>query len=268
MSSTLPGWCFDNNYSHAENGRIWIVWDPAVSVIIFSKSSQLILCSVQISDSSPSFAVAFVYAHNTEIQRRTLWTEINRLSSTSPLSLTPWIISDALAVFDPSGDSYHTPCLIDLDSSMPSSKKAFKYFTFLTSHPNYLAKFQEAWNDPDLWKVLIIFIKKAKDSLAKLESIQEALLRNPMQSLCIEESEARKVWNFFADAQESFFRQKSRLRWLKDGDANTTFFHKVVVANQARNAIRILWDSQGTTIDDISQIKEMIIAYYTFLLDS
>ena len=77
---------------------------------------------------------------------------------------------------------------------------------------------------------------------------------------------ARKDWIFFAKAQESFYRQKSRIRWMEDGDTNTSFFFKSVVANHGRNCIKLLRDDDGESIQNVAQIKEMLINYYQNLL--
>lgn len=67
LDSTLPSWRLDTNYCCSELGRIWIVWDPSVSVLVFKKTDQLMVCSVKLSGLATSFAVAFVYGRNTEI---------------------------------------------------------------------------------------------------------------------------------------------------------------------------------------------------------
>lgn len=52
---------------------------------------------------------------------------------------------ESFAIFDPPGDSDHSPCLIDNDATMERSKKSFKYFSFLSTHPTFKEKMVEAW---------------------------------------------------------------------------------------------------------------------------
>lgn len=65
-----------------------------------------------------------------------------------------------------------------------------------------------------------------------------------------------------------FYRQKSRVRWLSEGDANTAFFHRAILANQARNCIKFLRGSEGQRIDNQAQIKDMTVSYFQNLLGS
>ena len=62
--------------------------------------------------------------------------------------------------------------------------------------------------------------------------------------------------------------QKPRIRWLREGDSSTKFFHRVVLANQSWNAIRYLRDHTGLRIYNQQQIKGMAWAYFKNLLGS
>ena len=46
LGAVAPGWRFDNNYSVASGGRIWLMWSQNLSVVIYLKTEQLILCGV------------------------------------------------------------------------------------------------------------------------------------------------------------------------------------------------------------------------------
>lgn len=367
LQSTFPGWKWITNYSHSEGGRIWVVWDPSISVFCFKQSAQLVMCGVFVPASNESFSVTFVYAFNTVIQRRALWDELTFIAHHSPARFRPWLtvgdfnqillaaehhsetphnlpingmnelhnclveneisdlasrgvfytwyngrpedpvlrkldralvneewsssFPDSVAIFDPPGDSDHSPCLVITDASVEASKKSFKYFSFFSTHPSFLEKLSEAWVlEVCVGSKLFMFgqrmkkIKlackllnksgfgnlqqKTKDSLASLESLQATLLTNPSSGLFREEFVLRQKWNFFSQALEGFFKQKSRIRWLQDGDANTAFFHKAVLAHQATNCIKYLRGSDGQRIENMAQIKDMTVDYFRSLLGS
>jgi len=362
LASTLPGWKMDSNYCCSDLGRIWIVWDPSVSVLIFKKSEQMILCSIKVPNVAISFAVAFVNGKNSEFERRMVWEEISVVASSSPLIFTHWLLmgdynqiaassehysvsqstfslrgldifqeclrdndlahlpsrgvfytwsnhqqanpilrkldralgngmwfnsfSTAIVVFEPPGDSDHSPCVIHLVNQSVSSKKSLKYFSFLATHHSYLSSIGDAWEKKTLIGSCMFMLRerlkhsklacralnmsgfgnlqqKTKGALIQLEDIQRMLFSNPSGSLFRQEHVARKNWDFFSLALESFYRQKSRIRWLLEGDANTRFFHRAVIAHQAINLIKYLRGDDNSKIENVNQIKDMIVAYYS-----
>ncbi|VVA96481.1 unnamed protein product [Arabis nemorensis] len=107
---------------------------------------------------------------------------------------------------------------------------------------------------------------RTKEAFESLKRIQEELLANPNQRLFEEERDSREAWDVLAKAEELFFKQKSGIRWLMEGDANTSFFHKAVQIHQNQNAIRYLRTEMGERISNPAQIKDMIINYYKALL--
>lgn len=62
--------------------------------------------------------------------------------------------------------------------------------------------------------------------------------------------------------EESFLRQNSRIQWLKEGDQNTGFFHRVVKVKQSKSKIISLVDVDGTVITAAEDIKIEILHHY------
>ena len=60
-----------------------------------------------------------------------------------------------------------------------------------------------------------------------------------------EERDLNKELQELRLAEKSFFKHKSRIQWLQEGDQNTKFFHGVMAAKQKENTIRTLTDSRG-----------------------
>ena len=50
--------------------------------------------------------------------------------------------------------------------------------------------------------------------------------------------EAREEFKKWALMEETSWRQKSREIWLKEGDKNTGFFHKMTNSNRRRNCLK------------------------------
>ena len=90
----------------------------------------------------------------------------------------------------------------------------------------------------------------------ELEIIQMLILNTGVGEDQIEkERNISKELHDLMVAEESLFRQKSRIQWLLEGDQNIRFFHNMVAARQHRNSIKSLTNSNGNklvTFDDIS----------------
>ncbi|KAJ6722196.1 hypothetical protein OIU74_006903, partial [Salix koriyanagi] len=48
--------------------------------------------------------------------------------------------------------------------------------------------------------------------------------------------------------EEAYYKQKSKVQWLKLGDQNTSFFHRSLIQRQSRNTVHNLVDDDGNQI--------------------
>ena len=61
-----------------------------------------------------------------------------------------------------------------------------------------------------------------------------------------------------AHLDETSWRQKSRVLWLKEGDSNIKFFHKIANSNRHRNFMEKI-EVEGTTYHRDSDIREKVV---------
>ncbi|KAJ0262857.1 hypothetical protein HA466_0033230 [Hirschfeldia incana] len=199
------------------------------------------------------------------------------------------IFPDAVSVFEAPGESDHSPAVVSFSSQPQTRKCSFKYFSFLASHPSFKEEMLKAWEEsiPVGSKMYSLGqrLKKAKatcrrlnkegfgniqqrasEALEALKAVQLQMLSSPSDSLFRQKFVAHKKWQFFESAQEIFFSRKARIRWLDCGDANTKFFYKAVVAHQMRNCVTYLMDGGGLRVFNMSQIKDMTVAFFHNLL--
>lgn len=66
--------------------------------------------------------------------------------------------------------------------------------------------------------------------------------------------------------KESFFKEKSRVKWMKEDDRNTKFFHKTIKVHNGRNKILRLQNEEGIMIEDYSQVQAMAADFFEKLV--
>ena len=65
--------------------------------------------------------------------------------------------------------------------------------------------------------------------------------------------------------EEIIWKQKSRKLWLREGDRNTSFFHKSTVQHRQQNKIYRLKARDGTILEEQRPIEHELIRYYSEL---
>nr|XP_027075913.1 uncharacterized protein LOC113699764 [Coffea arabica] len=61
----------------------------------------------------------------------------------------------------------------------------------------------------------------------------------------------------------AFWKQKSGIKWLKEGDANTAFFHAIVKQRRNKNFIARIKEKSGTWLESAELIKDSTIDFYS-----
>ena len=77
-----------------------------------------------------------------------------------------------------------------------------------------------------------------------------------------------KIFHDLALAEEGFLKQKSRIQWLKLGDHNSNFFHKVIKARNLMNSIKSITLENGYRSEDPETIKQEVVNHFHSVLDS
>ncbi|OMO51727.1 Endonuclease/exonuclease/phosphatase [Corchorus capsularis] len=137
--------------------------------------------------------------------------------------------------------SDHSPALLRLDNALAPSPKPFKFFNFWTQHENYLKIVEQSWSEP------------VNGNPIKIFSAQPEMIAKEKQTVA--------ELNTLILAEEEFFKQKSRIQWLKAGDQNTGFFHKIVKAKQSKGTIKLLCGSNNERLESTAEISNEALNY-------
>ncbi|RVW58950.1 Retrovirus-related Pol polyprotein from transposon RE1 [Vitis vinifera] len=62
--------------------------------------------------------------------------------------------------------------------------------------------------------------------------------------------------------EEVQWRQKSRVKWIKERDCNSKFFHRVATGRRSRKFIKSLISERGETLNNIEVISEEIVNFF------
>lgn len=66
--------------------------------------------------------------------------------------------------------------------------------------------------------------------------------------------------------EECFKRQKSRETWLKEGDKNTKYFHRITVENRSKNKIMEINKEDGIITQSLEEINNEAVSLFEEIL--
>ncbi|XP_026460828.1 uncharacterized protein LOC113361980 [Papaver somniferum] len=153
------------------------------------------------------------------------------------------------------------------------------------SHPEFLSVVQESWSTKIDGDPAFTFMKKLKDLKRILNDWNWRVFGNVQAKLKeaeVKVMEAMQVSDndpFNSDALENLIkaqndhanrkvqlntlmRRKVRVKWVKEGGSNTSFFHTNLKIRSSSNLISELEDSEGNVILDQTKIAEALVSHF------
>ncbi|KAJ9536709.1 hypothetical protein OSB04_un000094 [Centaurea solstitialis] len=174
--------------------------------------------------------------------------------------------------FKPQGISDHALGILEINVAQSIKKRGFKFENFVADHPEFISVVSNEWKTPVFGSFMHKFVthlkhlkhplrklrgrygdisKRVEDVRSTLNVIQLAVDLDPTNRMI--KGELRKARMDYEQArldEESFYRQRAKVRWLKEGDSNTKFFHNTVKERRNRNYIRSILDADGNFVRD------------------
>lgn len=93
------------------------------------------------------------------------------------------------------------------------------------------------WNQKDFGN---IFEENNSVEIKMLE-LNKAMINDGFHKYKSEQADKyHMVWENLCKEEEIFWRQKSSIQWLKEGEKNTRFFHRSTMADKAHNRISMI----------------------------
>ena len=166
--------------------------------------------------------------------------------------------------------SDHRPVLVDI-LSKPTRKRTFKFNKRWLESEEIQQVILDGWNSPELspnanimdhisycMKALAQWKRERDLNSAKLVEDLKAKVDNlysDNDATTEEIAEALKELTDVLKAEEQFWKRKSRILWLLEGDLNTKFFNAITKKRRARNKITSLIDSEGNLVEEEEKIS-------------
>nr|GEU87601.1 hypothetical protein [Tanacetum cinerariifolium] len=171
------------------------------------------------------------------------------------------------AQFLPFVASDHTFAVVEIPVMSRAKPRPFKFANFLADKEEFLPIIKNVWDSHIPRHVMFTVVSKLKllkKPLRKLKVTQGDLAKKVAESrheservqtmkvddshnsvLRNKEIECLKMYKDAMRDEESMLKQRAKVTWLSEGDANTKFFHKTVKGNSNRNRIENIEDMEG-----------------------
>jgi hypothetical protein len=189
---------------------------------------------------------------------------------TSPSWTISYPTTFAYPLVKPTSD--HVPCVVVFNTKIPKAK-VFRIENHWMQHSKFKQIVQAAWNIP------AGYVDSAKNINAKFKNLSRSLklweknlpclknliakvnevialfdLMEEFRTLSVTEWDLRDTLKTHLIAllqnQKSYWKQRGKIKWVKLGDANTSFFHTKATINYRHNYISKLQNSNQAEVYD------------------
>eukprot|EP00253_Pinus_taeda_P010222 PITA_10222 len=154
----------------------------------------------------------------------------------------------------PALGSDHWSIRLEVDIKANLGKKPFRFETFWLRHLDFVGKLEEWWQQSTAQgrEMEEIQQKIINEGRTEESSVKEGIILGKLE-------ERRKQ-------EEVLRRQKSRIKWLREGERNTIFFHQAMVHHRQRNKIFSIKNENGERIMEQKGIEGVLMDYHKGIL--
>ncbi|GKD28836.1 RNA-directed DNA polymerase, eukaryota, reverse transcriptase zinc-binding domain protein [Tanacetum coccineum] len=193
----------------------------------------------------------------------------------------------AHGVFLPYTVSDHSPDVLHIKNGFPKKKNSFRFSNFVADKEEFINLVKEVWNVDihgcHMYKLVkkLKMLKKPLKNLswkqgnvfenvvalkARLKSIQAGMDKNPHDAIL--KNEAVCILNEYVEAAKDemkMFHQKAKVKWLKEGDKNTAFFHCIIKSRRSKNRVEYIKDDDGVSYNGEAVPEQFVKHFENFL---
>ncbi|KAL2930420.1 hypothetical protein RDABS01_035830 [Bienertia sinuspersici] len=193
------------------------------------------------------------------------------------------------AIFLPEGISDHCPALVRRINDDSEGKKPFKYYRMWREAEGYKEQVKMAWEGKDQGSPMFEItgkLRRVKTWLKELNRVgfstiqadayqaYQQMIKAQQQAhnfpndvgIAEAEKEAVREYKSKQKIYDQFLQQKAKCQWIREGDSNTSLFHKSIKQRRLQNTIYAIKDCNGVLQDNPSSIAGAFLEYYQNLL--
>ncbi|XP_062009553.1 uncharacterized protein LOC133726094 [Rosa rugosa] len=187
----------------------------------------------------------------------------------------------------PPSDSDHVPILLQA-STVPLAKRPrhhrFKFEAHWLQHGECDGVVKQAWQTDVYGHLMYQLTENIFYTRMKLDAwqkktfkgrqmtmlgirarLEELLDVNLTTSVLLEKKQLMEKLQTLLSQEESFWKQRAKVTWLKEGDRNTSFFHRKTANRKRKNVIHGLFDEQGDWCEDDEGVERVVTSYFTHM---
>ncbi|GJR06050.1 RNA-directed DNA polymerase, eukaryota, reverse transcriptase zinc-binding domain protein [Tanacetum coccineum] len=195
--------------------------------------------------------------------------------------------STANALFFPYGISDHSLAILKVPQAMKKKIKSFRIANYVIEKLEFKDMVKEKWNLEIQRHHMYKLVKKLKSPKpylnklnwkngnlfervvvlkAKLYDVQRKIDMNPTnKALRIEGVELLKDYKEVVLDEEKLLRHKTKITWLREGDKNSAYFHKVLKGRINRNKIMSVCAEDGSRFENCDVANQFVKHFEGFL---
>eukprot|EP00253_Pinus_taeda_P011292 PITA_11292 len=187
--------------------------------------------------------------------------------------------------------SDHWPIRLEVDIKRNCGRRPFRFEIFWLRDLGFIKKMEEWWTQSSVqgkgkMHTFQLKLKELKGRIKKwnkeefgnileekqklegeMESLQHKIITEGRTEESIREEgiilgkleERRKQ-------EEVLWRQKSRIKWLREGERNTKFFHQAMIQHRQRNRILSIKDQNGERVVEQEGIEKVLVEHHKAIL--
>ncbi|GKC49405.1 RNA-directed DNA polymerase, eukaryota, reverse transcriptase zinc-binding domain protein [Tanacetum coccineum] len=197
------------------------------------------------------------------------------------------IYSSAHGVFLPYVVSDHNPGVLIVPEGLPKKKKTFRFVNYIADKSDFIDVMKQGWdlnvkgckmfkvvkklknlkkplNELD-WKNGNLYdnVVKIKHQLKEAQSKVEADPFNLDNKL--EAVELLNKYNKSAEDELKLLHQITKVKWLKEGDRNSAYFHNILKARRHKNRVETIFEEDGVRYNRSNVADQFVNHFKNFL---